>query len=116
MYIQTNRMKKLRRRLSRGVTLVEVLIVVAIMAVISTGAVFVAFPEFRKAQIKTAVVSANAIKAAAETYMNLDMSGGDACPTIQDLVTAKKIDKQKTDDPWGSPFRIQCGEGEVHVI
>src|SRR5262245_48295772 len=111
MNIKTNRMKKLRRKLSRGVTLVEVLIVVAIMAVISSGAVFVAWPEFKKAQIKTAVVGANAIKAAAETYINLDMGGGEACPTIQDLVGAKKIDSKKTDDPWGSPFKIHCGEG-----
>ena len=115
MNIQKNRMKKFRRSFSRGVTLVEVLIVVAIMAVISTGAVFIAFPEYRKAQIKTAVVGANAIKSAAEVYINLDMGSAEACPTIQDLVNSKKIDSKKSDDPWGSPFKIHCGEGEVNV-
>lgn len=111
--------RRLRRRApraQRGVTLVEVLIVVAIMAVIAGGATLLVFPQFNKAKIEAAVVGASTIKQAAELYMNLDATG-DECPTIQDLVQSKKIDSQKTDDPWGKPYRIVCGEGgDINVV
>lgn len=109
------RIRKLGKALSRGVTLVEVLIVIAIMAVISGGATFLVFPEFKKARIKTAVVGATTIKMAAETYKELE-STSDACPTIQDLVSARKIDSKKVDDPWGQPYKIKCEEGEIRVF
>lgn len=109
-----NRFWRLRRKLSRGVTLVEVLIVVAIMAVIAGGATYLVFPEYKKARIKAAVLGAGTIKTAAETYREID--GGSDCPSIQDLVTAKKIDAKKTDDPWGTPYKVQCEDGEIHVI
>ena len=99
---------------ARGVTLVEVLIVVAIMAVIAGGATLLVFPAFKKAKIKSAVVGASAIKQAAELHINVD--GGNECPSIQELVTSKKLDAKKTTDPWNSPYKVQCADGEVHVV
>ena len=105
---------RLRRALSRGVTLVEVLIVVAIMAVIAGGAILLVFPQFKKAKVKSAVLGAGTIKQAADLYQNLN-GAADVCPTIQDLITAKNIDAKKTDDPWGSPYKVVCPEGEIRV-
>jgi general secretion pathway protein G len=107
--------RKLGRRISRGVTLVEVLIVVSIMAIIAGGATLMVFPEFKKARIKSAVVGASTIKTAAESYREMD-STSDACPTIQDLVSSKKIDGKRIDDPWGQPYKIKCEESEIHVM
>jgi general secretion pathway protein G len=115
--MKTNIKKTVRsmsRAAARGVTLVEVLIVVSIMAVISGGAVVLAFPLYNEAKIKTAVVSAKEIKKAAQLYMEMD-STNDACPTIQDLITAKRVDSKSADDPWNKPFRVVCAEGEIHV-
>ncbi len=105
----------MRRAASRGVTLVEVLIVVSIMAVISGGAVVLAFPLYKEARIKTAVVSAKEIKKAAQLYQEMD-STTEGCPTIQDLVSAKRLDANTANDPWGKPFRIVCGEGDIRVL
>ena len=71
------------RAAARGVTLVEVLIVVSIMAVISGGAVVLAFPLYKEARIKTAIVSAKEIKKAAQLYQEMDATA-EGCPTIQD--------------------------------
>ena len=109
------RAARLGRIAARGVTLVEVLIVVAIMAVIAGGATVLVFPQFKKARIKSAVISAGEIKKAADLYQNLNGSA-DVCPTIQDLVNGKTIDPKKVDDPWGSPYKITCPEGEIRVI
>lgn len=103
------------RAAARGVTLVEVLIVVSIMAVISGGAVVLAFPLYKEARIKTAVVSAKEIKKAAQLYQEMDATT-EGCPTIQDLVTSKRLDLTTANDPWGKPFRIVCGEGDIRVL
>lgn len=101
------------KRKARGVTLVEVLIVLAIMALIAGSAVFVVIPQLAKARVETAVLSAQTIKKAAELHMNLD---GEGCPTVQDLVNGKKLEKGKTDDPWGTPFKIDCKEANEVVV
>jgi len=98
----------------RGVTLVEVLIVVAIMAVIAGGATLLVFPKYKSAKIQSAVVGASAVKQAAELYINLDSDGGE-CPSLKDLVDVKNIDSSKTDDPFGKPYRIVCADGDVRV-
>ena len=103
------------RRGARGVTLVEVLIVVAIMAVIAGGATLLVFPQYKKARIDNAVIGAGVIKQAAELYMNMD-AVDESCPTVKDLVSSKKIDAQKTDDPWGKPYKIVCEEGDIRVV
>lgn len=108
-----HRLRKLSKR--RGVTLVEVLIVLAIMALIAGSAVFLVFPQLAKAKIDTTVLSAQTIKKAVELYKNID--GADGCPTVDDLVNAKKLEKGRTNDSWGTPFKIQCKEGdEITVI
>ncbi len=112
--LATTNLTALRRRLQRsarrGVTLVEVLIVVAIMAVIAGGATILVFPAFKKAKIEAAKVGAESVRQAAELYLNTEAEG-DGCPTVKDLVDAKKLDAKKTDDPWGSPYRIACEDG-----
>jgi len=105
---------RIRRALRRGVTLVEVLIVVAIMAVIAGGATMLVFPRLKESRIKAAIMGAGTIKKAAELHQNMDGSA-DQCPTIQDLVTTKKIDGSKTEDPWGKPYTIKCENGDIHV-
>ena len=108
-------MKARNRKGARGVTLVEVLIVVAIMAVIAGGATLLVFPQYKKARIDNAVIGAGVIKQAAELYMNMD-AVDESCPTVKDLVSSKKIDAQKTDDPWGKPYKIVCEEGDIRVV
>jgi general secretion pathway protein G len=109
-----DRTTRARRRLARGVTLVEVLIVVAIMAVISGGVTLVAFPLFKESRIKIAIQGAGAVKQAAELEKNLD--GTSDCPQITDLVASKKLDAKKTEDPWGTTFKVDCSDGDIHVI
>lgn len=108
------RRRRLLRAAARGVTLVEVLIVVAIMAVISGGVTLVAFPLYKESRVKVAVQGCQTVKQAAELFQNLEGTA-DQCPTIQDLVTSRKLDGKHTDDPWGMAYRIDCSEGEIRV-
>ena len=107
--------RKRQRLASRGVTLVEVLIVLAIMAIIAGGAVALVFPQLKKARVKQTVLSAGAIKTAAEAYQQIDNAANTGCPTLKDLVAAKQLDGKKIDDPWGQPFVVHCDGQEVSV-
>jgi general secretion pathway protein G len=108
-----NRIRNAKKAAQRGVTLVEVLIVLAIMAIIAGGAVTLVFPRLKESRVKQAVLSAGVIKTAAQSYMHLDSAGG--CPSIKDLVDGKQIDGKKTDDPWGTQFKVSCEGDEITV-
>ena len=102
-----------RHAIERGVTLVEVLIVLAIMSLIAGGVVVAVIPRFNKAQIDTTANNARAIR---EAVIRWKATGGEGCPTVSQLVQDKQIDTaSKTDDPWGSGYKIACTEDEVTV-
>jgi general secretion pathway protein G len=102
------------RLLERGVTLVEVLIVVAIMSLMSAAVVVAVIPKFKDAQVKTADQSAREIRNAVTRYRS---RGTETCPTVTQLVSEKEIDSaSKLDDPWGSAFKIECADDEVYVL
>jgi general secretion pathway protein G len=105
---------KRRRALARAVTLVEVLIVVAIMSLIATTVVVAVIPKFQQAQNDTALQSAREIRSAVTRWRA--SRGGTDCPTVSQLVADKEIDTaSKVDDPWGSQFKIACTDDEVTV-
>jgi len=106
--------RRARRLLSRGVTLIEVLIVVAILSMISAGVVVAVLPKMKEAAVKTTDQNAREIRKAASQWRG--MKGGSDCPTLSQLVQDKEIDSaSKTEDAWNSPYKITCTEDEVIV-
>lgn len=94
----------------RGMTLIEIMVVVVIMALIATGVAVAVVPQLRKAQVKTTCVRLNDIGAAAELYM---MDNTD-CPSMDDL----KADlKGEPTDSWNNEMKVECpSEDEIIVI
>ncbi len=106
-------LRRTRRALQRGVTLVEVLIVVAIIAMVAGGVAVLAIPKFREAQVTSTKTAARVIRTAVQQWQ---MTNGDTCPTVSQLIQDKQLDPgQNTDDPWGQAFVISCGEDVVTV-
>ena len=102
------------RAVERGVTLVEVLIVVAIMSMMAAAVVVAVIPKFKDAQVKTADQNAREIRNAVVRYR---ARGTDTCPTVTQLVSEKEIDTaSNTNDPWGSAYKIECGDDEIYVL
>ena len=110
-HVEMNR--RLRRAAARGVTLVEVLIVVAIMALIAGGVGFLVLPKFRDAQVKTAKTTARNMRNVA--IQALALKSGE-CPTVQTLIAEKELDSSgDTKDPWGGQYTIRCDADDVTV-
>jgi len=103
-----------RARGRRGVTLFEVLIVVAILAMVAGGVAFFALPKFKEAQVKTAESAARVIRQAAQSWQATNNES--SCPTVSQLVQDKLLDPgQNTADPWGQAFTLTCTDDEVTV-
>ncbi len=104
-----------KRHLARGVTLVEVLIVVAIVAMVAGGVTVFALPKYREAQVKSAETWARTIRAAIQNWQA--STNETSCPTISQLVQEKHLDPgTSTKDPWGQEFILNCTEDEIFVI
>jgi general secretion pathway protein G len=102
------------RRRQRGVTLFEVLIVVAILAMVAGGVAVFALPRYKEAQIKTAKSGAQTIRQAVMQWQLTN--GDDTCPTVSQLIQDKFLDTgSDNNDPWGQPFEIKCESDDVAV-
>jgi general secretion pathway protein G len=98
----------------RGVTLVEVLIVVAIMALVSAAVAVAAIGYFKDAKLKTAATSARSIREAVKAFWMIHDTPD--CPTVTQLVTEGALDEDAPkQDPWGSPWHIECNGNAVVV-
>jgi general secretion pathway protein G len=103
-----------RLRMARGVTLFEVLIVVAILAMVAGGVAVFALPRFQDSQKKTAEAGARTIRMAVQQWQAANNET--SCPTISQLIQDKQLDTgQNTNDPWGQAYSLNCSDDEVTV-
>lgn len=99
-----------------GVTLVEVLIVVAILALIAGGVAIFAIPKFQQAQKDQAKTDAKTLVSVLEAW-KLNAPGVTDCPTVEKLKADKALKAdQKTEDPWGKPYKIVCVDQDFGVV
>lgn len=107
---------RLRRlRSTRGVTLFEVLIVVAILAMVAGGVAVFALPKFQEAQKKTAESGARVMRQAVQGWQAANNET--SCPTVSQLIQDKQLDSaQNTNDPWNQAYVLNCSDDEVTVI
>ncbi len=102
-----------RRLAQEGMTLVEIMVVVIIMALIATAVGVAVLPKIKEARIKTARTDESTVKAAAEMWI-ADHNG--QCPTVQQLVDDGELDRsKKTQDPWDHDYTIECQPDSVSV-
>jgi general secretion pathway protein G len=104
-----------RRALARlaaeqGMTLIEIMIVVIIMAMIATGVAVAVIPRLERSRIETARTDVAAIRTAVQLYLAENKG---RCPSVDDLKEGRYLDKTKrTTDPWDKEFTINCVEGD----
>lgn len=113
--IDSRRRRRLARRKRReGMTLIEIMIVIFIIAMIGTGVAVAVLPQLQKAQIKSTQVDAQALRSAVMLYVADNPRG---CPTVEDLVSERYLDGSKrTADAWDTEFQVTCEDGDVAVI
>jgi general secretion pathway protein G len=104
----------LRATRQAGMTLIEIMIVVVIMALVATGVGIAVIPQLQKAKIKQAESAVETVRSAVQLYMATNNA---ECATMPQLIEDKAIDKSKaTTDPWDREYRIECDGTEVMVL
>ena len=113
--IETRRQRQIARRQKReGMTLIEIMIVVTIIAMIAGGVALALVPQLEKARIKTSKTDAQALRSAVMLYV---ADNPRSCPTVEELITDRYLDSsRRTTDAWGTEFQVSCEEGEIAVI
>jgi len=103
-----------KRGARRGVTLVEVLIVVAIIAMVAGGVAVFALPKYKEAQIKNAETGARIVRTAIQQWQAANNET--SCPTMSQLVQEKQLDPgQTTKDSWNQDYTLTCTDDEVII-
>ncbi len=109
------RLRRIARRRREGMTLIEIMIVVIIMALIATAVGVAVLPRLQQAREDTTRSDAQAIRSAVTMYLGENPGGG--CPGMEELVEGGYIDRTKrTADAWDNDFAIQCEGDEVIVV
>jgi general secretion pathway protein G len=105
MTINTDK-KKRRRITDAGFTLLEIMVVLAIIALIAGGVGAAVFKQFKKAQIQTAKMRVKAARDATAQFM---MDNSNSCPKgLEELLSQKYLDKNNGKDPWGKDLNFRC--------
>lgn len=91
-------------------TLIEIMIVIAIVSLVLGGVGIVAFRQYTRAQLSTAHTRALQIVQAVDMYRA--EARGRCPPTIEALEQRGMLTRAPV-DPWGSRYHIQCEEGAL---
>lgn len=92
-------------RRSLGMTLIEIMVVVAIISMVLGGVGLMAFNRFKQAQIENAKKDTIQIQQAVEMYM---LQKRNKCPKgLEDLKASGAISRT-IKDPWGNDYTIVC--------
>ena len=96
--------KKARRR-TRGMTLVEIMVVVAIIGMIMGAVAVGAMSQLAKAKVKNTKMIIHSVQ---EALVHYATDNTDACPkSLSELVTGKYLSKDPKDE-WGQPLIFVC--------
>jgi len=94
------------RAVQAGFTLLEIMVVLAIIALLAGGVGAAVFKNYKKAQVSTARLRVKAARDATAQYM---MDNTSNCPrSIDDLVAQKYLDRSNAKDPWGKDLIFHC--------
>ena len=107
-----NRRCATRRAAERGMTLIEIMIVILIMAMIATGVSIAVTQRLESARESDARIGACTIGNAVTMYM---AEHPRKCPTLEDLKGGYLDANKGTLDPWEQDYVIDCANKEPEV-
>ena len=96
-----------RRNARRGFTLLEILVVIALISLLTTGVAVGALLMLEESKKKQAKTDTASLASVAEAFVITHDE--ESCPTPEELSRDGLLShRSNTEDPWGTPYRIRC--------
>jgi len=109
--------KQKRRRASRGFGLIEIVVSVAIIAMISAAITVAVINIAMRQKVELTKTNGETLRSAVKIWW---ASGNDAgtCPTVPELIADGALDRGKSakGDAWGQPWHIQCDATDATIV
>jgi general secretion pathway protein G len=103
-----------RRRRSRGMTLIEIMVVITILGLIAAAVGVAVIPKLDEAKQDTARLDIASIQNALKLYYTKKGKYPDTATGLRSLVETNNLEKIPT-DPWGNEY-VYMNEGGKPVI
>jgi general secretion pathway protein G len=104
--LRTGAEKRGHGRRAAGFTLLEIMIVLAIMGLIVTGVSIKVFSQLKKAKTAAARIGVKKVVDASGRFM---AGPGSGCPKgIEELIGQGELSKGDSKDPWGTAYVFRC--------
>ncbi len=106
----------IRRRLRKGtegMTLIEIMIVVVIMALIATAVGVAVIPRLEAARIDSTRTDAQSIRSAVQMYK---VENHDCPSSVEDLAGDYLDSSRRMVDAWDNDFQIECEGNDIFVV
>ena len=101
-----------RRAASRGLTLVELVIVITIIGVLTAAISIGVLQAGKKANVGAAKTACNTVRQATMQWKAVHPT--EDCPTVEQLKTDRDLDTGfSLKDPWGGAFKLNCDNDEI---
>lgn len=112
--ISRAKLRAARRAASRGLTLVELVIVITIIGTITAAIAIGVIKQKQKADIKATETFCSTLRQATLSWKATHP--GEDCPTADQLKKEKELDATANlKDPFGNTYKIKCDGDEITV-
>jgi general secretion pathway protein G len=104
--------KRARRSAARGLTLLEMMVVIALIGVLTAAIAIGVLQAQKRASIGAAQTACNTVRSA--TIQWKAVHPGDDCPTVDQLKKEKFLDTGfNLKDPWNTSYKLACDSDEI---
>lgn len=103
-----------KRQRARGLTLIEIMVVIGILAVMGAAVAVAVIPQFEEAKRKTAKSDIRAIENGLKLFYVKNGKYPDTNTGLQVLVDQQILESVK--DPWGNPYIYKVEGGKPVII
>jgi general secretion pathway protein G len=101
-----------RRAAARGLTLVELVIVITIIGVLTAAISIGVLQAGKKANIGAAKTACNTVRSATMQWKAIHPN--EDCPTVDQLKSDRDLDTGfSLKDPWGGAYKLNCESDEI---
>lgn len=98
-------MRHAKRNSERGMTLIEIMIVITILGMVAAAVTVAVIPIYKDAQVQTAMTDLRSLGNAADLYYNKTGAYPSNDEGFAAMIEAGVLKKsQKLTDPWGQPY------------